>query len=662
MKNLVKSTGQISEVEETRNEHHGTRLSVRTRTAPAIVLALAILAPTAARSDTGTSAIYLMKDGNLYGKGRIVSGSRYQGPMDAIATGGWTGKLSVAKGKDGGNYLYLMKDGNLYGAQLDAAGNYKTRLDALTTGGWMGEFAVAGNGHVYMMKDGHLWAGNLDGLRYTPSVDAIATGGWTGRCAVAKASDGRQYFYLMKDGNLYGGRLNTSGLGFEVPLRALATGGWTGTLAVANGTVFLMKDGNLYAAPLDGLSYSGRLDAIATSGWTGELAILPDVAAGGESEPSQPNQGPILSDARIDLPDANSNARLTLDYLDCFDTTDAFLNGPEDEIYFIISGVRSDRRPYRRVTGYTDIRPGGTITNKPLWEGRLEEGQSVELQITVMESDDDLASTYEGAIRLAGFIISAIYENPSIGMAVNEGVDKANDSGLLDFLHNRDDLVGSFALRITNDHGQMRVYPWQPEDRCYNNDVWGGQNSHWFDMNGEGSDYTAYLEVGSIGTVPIGNSNLLQNGSFEQYGASWGVDSWAGKGQASFQDGVATNGSRSLLLTSDAADDTRLLQTVSVKPYTSYRLSGWVKTQNVRITQEGGTVGANLGLYGGWEHSPSVVGTKDWTYVELVFNSGSRTQVQVAPRLGYWSSTATGKAWFDDLQLVEIKGGWWLEY
>ena len=44
----------------------------------------------------------------------------------------------------------------------------------------------------------------------------------------------------------------------------------------------------------------------------------------------------------------------------------------------------------------------------------------------------------------------------------------------------------------------------------------------------------------------------------------------------------------------------------------------------------------------------------DWTFLTLAFNSRDRTAVEVSARLGHHGSTCTGKAWFDDLCLIEV--------
>ncbi len=50
-----------------------------------------------------------------------------------------------------------------------------------------------------------------------------------------------------------------------------------------------------------------------------------------------------------------------------------------------------------------------------------------------------------------------------------------------------------------------------------------------------------------------------------------------------------------------------------------------------------------------------MLGDTDWTYVTVVFDSGQRTEVGVAARLGFFYSTVTGTAWYDDLCLIELE-------
>ena len=54
----------------------------------------------------------------------------------------------------------------------------------------------------------------------------------------------------------------------------------------------------------------------------------------------------------------------------------------------------------------------------------------------------------------------------------------------------------------------------------------------------------------------------------------------------------------------------------------------------------------------------AVTGTRDWTKVEVVFETGENDSVQVNCLLGGWG-LASGKAWFDDVSLViDLGTGW----
>ena len=156
--------------------------------------------------------------------------------------------------------------------------------------------------------------------------------------------------------------------------------------------------------------------------------------------------------------------------------------------------------------------------------------------------------------------------------------------------------------------------------------------------------------------------NLLVGGTFEGDAASkWKLNSFrANKESGAIEGGVVKvvkEGQKAAVLHTTINDDTHFDQTVAVKPGMRYLLSGWIKTKDVEIDKDDrkyGKAGATLSVWGGYEHSRSLVGTNDWTYSTLIFDSGNRTEVTVLARLGYWYSTASGEAWFDDLCLIPI--------
>ena len=157
-------------------------------------------------------------------------------------------------------------------------------------------------------------------------------------------------------------------------------------------------------------------------------------------------------------------------------------------------------------------------------------------------------------------------------------------------------------------------------------------------------------------TEELRQGNLLRDASFER------TADFLWQPQVSKRNGALVRGDtqtshggmRSIVLENTRPEDSRLVQKVSVKPKTSYLLCGWIKTEGVKIQQKGGLSGALLNINGTWDNTMTFVGDHDWTYLATVINSGDKTSLEVCARLGFTSSVATGKAWFDDLVFVEF--------
>jgi len=152
--------------------------------------------------------------------------------------------------------------------------------------------------------------------------------------------------------------------------------------------------------------------------------------------------------------------------------------------------------------------------------------------------------------------------------------------------------------------------------------------------------------------------NLLQNPSFEEVGddglpIGWRADAW--REGASF--GVskeARSGRFSAFIRCPERNDARLIQRVKLKPHSVYRLSAWVRTEDVRVAEKGGDVGANIGVYGTFVKSEDVKGTTGWKEISTIVFTTDEPCLEIALRLGFWGSTCVGKAWFDDVRLTPI--------
>ena len=122
--------------------------------------------------------------------------------------------------------------------------------------------------------------------------------------------------------------------------------------------------------------------------------------------------------------------------------------------------------------------------------------------------------------------------------------------------------------------------------------------------------------------------------------------------------GSGRNGSRAISIDngpdtgSSLGNDSRWIQRVKgLVPGEIYTLSGWIKGEN--ISNETGNTGANLFVGNAWDHTvQQLVGTFDWTYVEMEFVAPDDCELLIGARLGYFGSTAYGKVWFDDLRLT----------
>lgn len=153
--------------------------------------------------------------------------------------------------------------------------------------------------------------------------------------------------------------------------------------------------------------------------------------------------------------------------------------------------------------------------------------------------------------------------------------------------------------------------------------------------------------------------NLLQNPSFEnadgQLPEHWSVRVYSGLGgKASHtlesRTEYVRTGKHSFKIHSDDGHDTSLTTSVKLKPHTDYRLSGWVKTQDLK-----GARGAQFNIHEiqADGRTNAVLGNNDWTGLQARFNSGGRTQVTLNALFGGWGRSK-GTIWFDDVELVEL--------
>jgi alpha-N-arabinofuranosidase len=145
----------------------------------------------------------------------------------------------------------------------------------------------------------------------------------------------------------------------------------------------------------------------------------------------------------------------------------------------------------------------------------------------------------------------------------------------------------------------------------------------------------------------------LRNGSAEDVTSSevlfWTPESRRG-GAILFYDFDAREGDKSLTIYSDRPSYGRWYNRVNLKPWSKYRFTGWVKTDNLISDRENG---AGIRIDGMPVESISFKGTNDWTQVEYVFETGDNDAAIVSCIFGL-DGRATGRAWFDDMKFEII--------
>jgi DUF1680 family protein/alpha-L-arabinofuranosidase len=164
-------------------------------------------------------------------------------------------------------------------------------------------------------------------------------------------------------------------------------------------------------------------------------------------------------------------------------------------------------------------------------------------------------------------------------------------------------------------------------------------------------EMAVWLARNESAAEPVRPEGMIRNASFEEaidnQPVGWKPQTYGGKAEFKYSSDYRT-GNRSVMISSQNGADAGWLSTVTVKPHSRYRLSAWIKTENLVA---GSSKGALLNLHNLQPtQTPAVTGTKDWRKVEVEFDTSDNAAVQINCLFGGWG-LAKGKAWFDDVSL-----------
>jgi hypothetical protein len=163
------------------------------------------------------------------------------------------------------------------------------------------------------------------------------------------------------------------------------------------------------------------------------------------------------------------------------------------------------------------------------------------------------------------------------------------------------------------------------------------------------------VEGGQARFSPEDSASFV-NGGFEEHQGDL-PDGYLPGANAAVDTTVVHGGKASLRLVgfgSKSNDSAHIIQQITVRPYRQYRLSLWVKTEDVKPGVLGGIHaqsddGRNLHP---WE--PRLSGTSDWHQLVSGFNSSSAAKFKLDIGIFEAVKGATGVIWIDDVKVEEV--------
>lgn len=157
----------------------------------------------------------------------------------------------------------------------------------------------------------------------------------------------------------------------------------------------------------------------------------------------------------------------------------------------------------------------------------------------------------------------------------------------------------------------------------------------------------ALLLVGTFSNSAIAARELVKNPLLSK-GSNGKPLHWKAEGYrmepevTAFEWTLDKDGIGVLEIDNKVGNDARYVQTVKVSPNTWYRITGWGKAENVGPTK----MGLYISVMGTFHNSRDLRGTLDWQPLGFWVQTGNlETKLQIACRLGGYSSLNTGKGW-----------------
>jgi hypothetical protein len=162
-----------------------------------------------------------------------------------------------------------------------------------------------------------------------------------------------------------------------------------------------------------------------------------------------------------------------------------------------------------------------------------------------------------------------------------------------------------------------------------------------------------------MSSILYAEANLIKNPSFEVIGAKgnpehWRTHRWINDDAVTrfgIDKTIAHAGKNSVTVNNLQLNHGYYIQAVPVKENSLYKVTGWVKTENVGKN----VAGAGISVIDYFEVGGDFRGTTDWKLAELYISTGPGTSVvEIMLQVGNYGAENTGKAWFDEISMTKV--------
>lgn len=168
----------------------------------------------------------------------------------------------------------------------------------------------------------------------------------------------------------------------------------------------------------------------------------------------------------------------------------------------------------------------------------------------------------------------------------------------------------------------------------------------------------AYIVI-SLANIAFAEGNLVTNGSFEEVQdgtpIGWTIYTYyedEGASEFTVDNEGAYESNTCAVVINNIQNDSRYMQTINAQPNKNYKLSCYIKGENINDLGNG----AVLSIEGQLAVTPHVRDTGgSWEYVEMYAKTGEGVySFNVTVGVGGYSSESTGKGYFDDVKVEEV--------